>query len=123
MRRAPTEKQYGRLLNLGSGNAGLSWKKRDVEPLLRRGWVTAEWREPYYQMVRITPDGLRALAVAVETYGLPDIGPRPTTVRRLCADCGSGRYRFEEVEVDPETGQPPTEKRNATLATEKDVRV
>ena len=102
--RAPTEKQYGTLLTLGSGNGGLSWKKRGVEPLLRRGWVTADWDGSYYQCVRITADGLRALAQAVEEYGLPDLGRKATTTRRLCADCGSSRYRFEQVEVDTESG-------------------
>lgn len=86
--RVPTEKQYGTLLALASGTAGLSFKKRQTEPMLRRGWVTADWRPPYYQWVRITPDGLRALAAAVERYGLPDIKGGATR-HRVCADCGS----------------------------------
>ena len=69
--RTPTEKQYQRMRPLGDGAAGLSRSKRDIDPLLRHGWVTAEWRPPYYQMVRLTPDGLRALADAVERYGWP----------------------------------------------------
>ncbi len=68
--------QYQRLLPLGSASAGLSWTRRNAEPFLRHGWVTAEWRPPYYQWVRITPDGLRALADGVERYGLPELGPR-----------------------------------------------
>jgi hypothetical protein len=98
--KVPTEKQYRLLRPLGDGSAGLSWGKRDTEQLLRRGWVTAEWRKPYYQMVRITPDGLRALAAGVERYGLPDLGPRPQTTRRVCADCGSSSYRFEQIPVE-----------------------
>jgi hypothetical protein len=98
--RVPTERQYERLLNLGSGAAGLSCNKRDTEPLLRHGWVTAEWRPPFYQWVRITPDGLRALAEAVERYGLPDLGPNPTVPRRVCADCGSALYRIVAVTAD-----------------------
>lgn len=94
--RCPTEKQYGRLLGLGSGAAGLSWGKRDTESFIRRGWLTAEWVAPYYQWVRITPAGLRALAAAVDRYGLPKFGPASRTEgRRVCADCGSRSYRFE----------------------------
>ena len=72
----PTAKQYRSLRILGSGAAGLSWRKRDTEPLIRWGWVTAKLDGPYYQWVRITPDGLRALALAVEKYGLPDLGSK-----------------------------------------------
>lgn len=105
--RTPTKQQYDRLLNLGSGAAGLSATKRVTDALLRHGWVTAKWVQPYYQFVRITPDGLRALALAVEKFGLPEMGRKEqplTTWVRVCGDCGSGRYRFEEQPVDPEKG-------------------
>lgn len=70
--RVPTARQFGFLLKLGSGAAGLSWPMGPTEQLLRHGWVTAEkFDGRYYQLVRITPDGLRALAAAVERYGLP----------------------------------------------------
>lgn len=95
--RVATERQYRLLLNLGSGSAGLSWGKRNTEQLTRRGWATAQWTPPYYQWVRITPEGLRALATAVERYGLPDLSPVDTTTRRVCADCGSHRYRHEQA--------------------------
>lgn len=98
--RIPTEKQYGIMLSLGRGDAGLSRLKRDTRPLLRRGWVTAEFREPYYQFVRLTPDGFRALADAVERYGLPEMGPQPKTHRRVCSSCGSTRHRYEEIPVE-----------------------
>lgn len=98
--RTPTEKQFEILLSLASGGAGLSRTKRDTDPLLRWGWVAAEWKPPYYQWVRITPDGLRALAVAVERYGLPDLGLKPTTTRRVCSDCGSSRYRQETIPAE-----------------------
>lgn len=99
--RKPTQKQYEILLMLGNGNAWLSATKGRCEPLLRRGWVTADWRPPYYQFVRITPDGLRALAVAVETFGLPELKPsEQRTQVRVCAECGSGRYRFKEISAD-----------------------
>lgn len=96
----PGEKQYAKLLALASGSAGLSFRKRETEPLLRRGWVTAEWCEPFYQWVRITPDGLRALASGVEKYGLPELGPKPSTTRRVCSDCGSAYYHYETVDAD-----------------------
>ena|ERR1044072_6096130 len=99
-----TEKQYRRLLVLANGAAGLSRSKRETEVFLRRGWVTADWQPPYYQWVRITPEGLRALAVGVEHYGLPDLGPKPQTMRRVCADCGSTRYRHEIVDAERAIG-------------------
>jgi hypothetical protein len=95
--KAPTERQYDSLLTLGSGSAGLSWRKRETEQLLRRGWATAELTPPYYQWVRITAEGLRALAVAVERYGLPDLKPQEKTHRRVCAACGSTTYRYESI--------------------------
>ena len=69
---APTPNQYRYLLMLGSGSAWMSANKRKVEPLIRREWATGKWEPPYYQFVRITPKGLRALADAVEKYGLPE---------------------------------------------------
>ena len=95
----PTAKQYDQLRILGGGSAGLSWNRRTVEPLLRRGWVTAELHDGLYHWVRITPDGLHALAAAVERYGLPDLGPKPVTHVRVCANCGGTKYRIEEREV------------------------
>ena len=74
--RVPTDKQYTLLLKLGSGAALVAGRPRDVEPLIRRNWVYATLHGGYYELVRITPDGLRALAAAVERYGLPPIRPR-----------------------------------------------
>jgi hypothetical protein len=98
--RTPTPKQYASLRVLASGGAGLSWTKRDTESLLGHGWVAATWDAPYYQRVRITPMGLRALADAVELHGLPDLGPKPTYRRRVCADCGSARWHIEQVTAE-----------------------
>jgi hypothetical protein len=107
--RTPTEKQYDKLRILGSGSAGLSWRKRETEALIRRGWVTADWRPPYYQWVRITAEGLRALALAVERYGLPSLEPKK--LDKVCAGCeidwnprcrcGSRSYRYVEREIEP----------------------
>jgi hypothetical protein len=69
----PTEKQYTLLRALGSPNTMLViGTRRDVAPLLRRGWVTAEDREKHYAWVRITAAGCRALADAIDRYGLPE---------------------------------------------------
>ena len=72
----PTEGQYRLLRALGNGSALVSGTRREVGPLIRRGWVDGRWTETGWAMVRITPDGLRALARAVERYGLPDLGMR-----------------------------------------------
>lgn len=71
----PTEKQYRLLLCLGNGCALVIGRRRETTPLLRRGWVTADDRGDHFAWVRITPEGLRALALAVEKYGLPAMGP------------------------------------------------
>ncbi len=89
--RAPTEKQYNWLLRLGSGAALVVGAKRETEPFIRRGWAIAEggWcqehRGGHYVFVRITPDGLRALAVGVERYGLPVIGNKVAAERNAKA--------------------------------------
>jgi len=93
----PTVKQYALLRILPPGVAGLSWSRRDTDPLLRRNWVTAEWRPPFYQWVRITPDGLRALATALYQHGLPDPAGQPQGTQRVCAGCGGSRWRYETV--------------------------
>lgn len=75
--RTPTEKQYRLLRCLGGGAALVIGRKGEVNPLARHGWVSGEWHEDegHWSFVRITPDGLRALALAVERYGLPEILP------------------------------------------------
>lgn len=106
--RTPTEKQHRLLLNLGNGAAWISANKRECEPLLQHGWVTTTHPAPGF--VRITPEGLRALAASVERYGLPDLTgakryericsecERPWKPRCKCG-CGSWRYRVEELVV------------------------
>lgn len=79
-----TRRQYDYMRPLGSGAALVVGTKRETEMYLRRGWVTAkhypEKKQYPYAMVRITPAGLRALADAVEKYGLPEF-------RRRNEDC------------------------------------
>lgn len=98
--RTPTVKQGARLLVLGSGNIVLTPRRVDWAPLLRHGWVEHAdgfGRAPsggFLPPLRITPNGLRALAAAVERDGLPPLTPRNETTVRVCADCGSSSYRF-----------------------------
>lgn len=103
-KRRPTRKQYDYLRALGGGSAIIVGGKRETEMYLRRGWATAELHDdngrPYYAWIRITAEGLRALAQGVEEFGLPEIGPKPQTERRVCADCGSSRYRFEIIDAE-----------------------
>ena len=115
--RVPTEKQYATLRALGSGSAGLSWGKRHAEQFLRRGWVTAEWSPPFYQWVRITPAGIRALAAAVEKYGLPELGPKPQKWERYCGKCGSTRIYSRMVDVtEPLPAVSPDEEKVSSVA-------
>lgn len=101
--REPNEKQYAylRALNVGAIICG---SKRETEMYLRRGWVTAEFREDEkhypYVWIRITPEGLRALARAVEMYGLPPIGPRPKKWEHFCGKCDSTYILGRAVDVD-----------------------
>lgn len=123
--RVPTEKQYATLRPLGAGAAGVAWLKSRAAPLVRRGWVTAEdypGDARHTGFVRITPDGLRALAAAVERYGLPELGPAKVCVRvcancdaeplrQVCSKCGDSRYRYEAR--DPYGASPVRRERVA----------
>lgn len=76
MSATPTERQYRLLLALGSGGTLVVGSRRQIGPLVRRGWVTATDKGDAhypYAWVRIRPDGLRALALAVEKHGLPEM--------------------------------------------------
>lgn len=107
LKRVPTERQYGLLLLLGSGSVLLSGTKGKVGPLLRNGWVTTSGNG--YSCARITADGLRALAAAVEKYGLPEM-TKGNATRQVCSECerewrpscrcGSRLWRYDVREVD-----------------------
>lgn len=103
--RPPTEKQYRTLLALGSGDVLLTGCKREIDAMLRRGWVTAD----SYSWVRITAVGLHALAEAVAVYGLPEFnsGVQRRIVcgdcgsdRRVCRSCGSRLTRYEYRDIE-----------------------
>lgn len=108
--RTPTQKQYEKLRVLSLGTAGLSWSKRETAPLLAHGWVTADWDGHFFQWVQITADGLRALARAVDRYGLPPMLSGKRSVK-VCSDCerdwdsacrycGSRTYRYRTDELE-----------------------
>lgn len=76
--RGPTEGQYRKLRSLGSGAAVVCQRRREWEPLLRRGWVEQEPETSlqdngFPAFLRITPNGTRALADGIERYGLPPL--------------------------------------------------
>ena len=87
MTRVPTVQQGGRLMALSSGNIALAPGRGDWGPLLRRGWVETidedDKDKRYLPPVRITPDGLRALAAAMEKH--PELTPeiKPTDYPQL----------------------------------------
>ena len=101
--KCPTEKQYAYLRTLGGGSAIIIGTKRETEMYLRRGWVTAELRDEKkypYAWIRITSDGLRALAEGVEKYGLPEIGPKPQKWQSFCRKCESTDILTRLVDVE-----------------------
>lgn len=72
--RTLTERQYRRLLALGTGGMIVSGgNKRDWGTMLNRGLVTGERGAQgcFVNGIRITPAGLRALADAVERLWAP----------------------------------------------------
>jgi hypothetical protein len=66
--RTPTEKQYEKLRVLNAGNVCVTATGRYWEPLIRNGWVERLDK----CCVRITPDGMRAVAAAMEKHGRPE---------------------------------------------------
>lgn len=83
-RAVPTPNQVGKLRILGSGAMVIAPGRRDWSPLLRRGWVQAEKEDDgtrgFLPPLRITPEGLRALADALERDGHPELTGRPMQV-------------------------------------------
>lgn len=104
--RVPTQRQFEILMRLGSGSALLTGRKREVAPMVKHGWVTAD---AGYAWVRITSGGLHALARGVEKYGLPEMKGGHRSVK-VCGDCerewnprckcGSRHYRIVSEEVE-----------------------
>ncbi len=109
MSRRLTERQYDRLRILGSGAIVLAPGRRDWGPLLRRGWVVGirddDGESRFLPPLQITADGLRALAVAVERFGLPSLKPdavpaqcnEPPFLRKLRLDLDDARHERDEA--------------------------
>lgn len=78
----PTKKQYELLRILGNGCIALAPGYREWQALVNRGWVRPAWtddlgvttrgRLKFWPPLRITVDGLHALAAAVDRYGWPE---------------------------------------------------
>lgn len=80
--RIPTPKQMALLAELPVGTAVMNPRRHDFRPLLNHGWVEEVWTslgeygaayDSYAgNRLRISTDGLRALASAIDKYGQPD---------------------------------------------------
>lgn len=73
-KRVPTEKQFRKLMAIGIHYTVLVPGRRDWGPLLKHGWVEALEADDggtYLPPLRISADGLRALADCVERYEHP----------------------------------------------------
>lgn len=81
--KTPTPKQFQKLKTL-CGHIVLTPNYRDWQPLVNHGWVEAAWgdemevrqsgRIRFWPPLRMSPDGYRALADAIEEYGWPEAG-------------------------------------------------
>lgn len=103
MNRVPTERQYRLLAAIGATAIALAPGRGEWGPLLRREWVETLGEDDkdkrYLPPLRITPEGLRAMALAMERYDVaPEIraaSPRqvnePPTVTRLKAELVDAR--------------------------------
>lgn len=84
--RVPTPKQMGLLAEISVGTGVMNPRRHDFRPLLNHGWVEPIWdgnapdnhgwnfdgTNPYLPPLRITADGLRALADALDKHGQPE---------------------------------------------------
>ena len=106
MSRVPTKNQMARLALLPVGPCVLHPRRNDWRPLLNHGWVEAVWPKEwemvgsaydglhqYLPSLRISSDGLRALADAVEKHGQPEIPARPRTQVEAQAHYAGARDR------------------------------
>lgn len=107
--RVPTENQHHLLRILASGAIALAPHRREWNPLLRRGWVepiSEDDGSRFLPPLRITSAGLRALADAVDRYGMPEPGKRheqlneSPVVTRLKAELADVRGQLVQAERD-----------------------
>lgn len=72
--KTPTYKQYGKLCALGIHYTAIVPGRRDWTPMLNHGWVEiteADEGKRFLPPIRVTADGLRAIALGIEKYGHP----------------------------------------------------
>jgi hypothetical protein len=94
--RVPTPKQMSKLAALPVGTAVVNPRRHDWRPLYNHGWVEAafegDWAdhsfaydglEQYLPALRITADGLRALADALDKHGQPEMVEPQTQVEAI----------------------------------------
>lgn len=85
--KAPTTQQADKLRILASGAVAIAPGRRDWTPLLRRGWVERigddDTTKRYLPPLRITADGLRALADALDRDGQPEWPPAQQVPQQL----------------------------------------
>jgi hypothetical protein len=101
--RVPTVKQAARLSCLSPGTMVVNPRRNDWRPLLNHGWVEPSQRgadnhgfnfdgtNPYLPPLRITADGLRALADSIDKHGQPEIPERQTLVEAMRHPSGGER--------------------------------
>lgn len=84
--RVPTARQMNHLAAVPAGTAVMNPRRHDWRPLLNHGWVEPVWTDvecsnhgynfdstnSYLPPLRITADGLRALADAIDKHGQPE---------------------------------------------------
>ncbi len=82
--KTPTKKQFD-LLRRILGVIVLTPGYREWQAAVNHGWVEAAWNYPLgpkvngrhksWPPLRLTPDGLRAIAAGIEAYGVEDPDP------------------------------------------------
>lgn len=106
--RTPTRKQMALLAALPVGTAVLTPRRNDWRPLLNHGWVEPlseqeaidngyayDGTNAYLAPLRITAEGLRALADALDKHGQP--GPAPARTQADARWFGTAHPASEEA--------------------------
>lgn len=115
-------KQYRLLRTFGGTNCILITPgKREFGPLLRRGWVEPAWPERdlddsrFLPPLRLTADGLRALADAVDAHGQPSPEPDDGMLAMRGCRCERGEMPSTSCPVHSDAAE---ERRREHVAAE-----
>lgn len=108
--RMPTDKQHAKLCALGVNYIVLAPRRGEWGPLLRRGWVEPIREDNpdkrYLPPLRLTPDGMRAIAAYIDKYGQPDWkGDKPEQL-----DESPGVTRLKEQLADEKAKRTEAER-------------